>query len=78
MVEKKWTVLNQPSMSPDLNPIVSFICHWERNFANVQELEQIVKEEWKKIPAEKCKKLIDSYQKRLKTAITAKVGTTKY
>ena len=46
---------------PDLNPIENL---WgelksaigEKNPANVQELEQIAKEEWEKIPAEKCKK----------------------
>lgn len=30
----------------------------ERNPANVQELEQIAKVEWQKIPAEKCRKLL--------------------
>ncbi len=49
-------------MSPDLNPIENL---WgklksaivEKNPANVQELENIAKEEWEKITAEKCKKL---------------------
>uniref|UniRef100_A0A3B1JPD6 Uncharacterized protein n=1 Tax=Astyanax mexicanus TaxID=7994 RepID=A0A3B1JPD6_ASTMX len=62
---------------PDLNPIENL---WgelksaigKKNPANIQELEQTAREEWEKIPAEMCKKLIDGYKKRLKAVITAK------
>ncbi len=50
----------------------------EKNPANVQELEQIAKEEWEKITAEKCKKLIDGFKKRLDAVIAAKGCATKY
>lgn len=55
-------------MSPDLNPIENLWCQLkfgigERNPANVQEIEQIAKIEWKKIPSEKFKKLIDHCQR---------------
>ena len=69
-------------MSPDLNPIENL---WgerksaigENNPADIQELEQIAKEESEKIP-EKCRKLIDGYKKRLEAVITAKGCSTKY
>ncbi len=50
----------------------------EKNPANVQELEQIAKEEWEKITAEKCKKLIDGFKKRLDAVIAVKWCATKY
>ena len=43
MVEKGKKVLKWPAMSPDLNPLKSAI--GEKNPANIQELEQIAKEE---------------------------------
>lgn len=50
----------------------------ERNPANAQELEQIAKEKWEKIPAEKCKKLIDGYKKHLEVVIAVKGCATTY
>ncbi|CAJ0939917.1 unnamed protein product [Ranitomeya imitator] len=38
---------------------------WRRHPSNIRDLEQFAKEEWSKIPAEHCKKLIDGYRKRL-------------
>lgn len=43
----------------------------ERNPANFQELEQIAKEQWEKMPADRCKKLINGCKKCLKAAVTA-------
>ncbi|CAJ0946479.1 unnamed protein product [Ranitomeya imitator] len=37
---------------------------WRRHPSNIRDLEQFAKEEWSKIPAEHCKKLIDGYRKR--------------
>lgn len=70
-------------MSPDLNPTENL---WgelksaigEKNPANVQELEHIAKEEWEKITAEKCKKLIDGNKKCLEAVIAAKGCATKH
>ncbi|CAJ0961655.1 unnamed protein product [Ranitomeya imitator] len=55
-------------MSPDLNPIEHLwrdlkMAVWRRHPSNIRDLEQFAKEEWSKIPAEHCKKLIDGYRK---------------
>ena len=75
---KRWRVLKWPAMSPDLNPIEHL---WRdlktavgrRHPSNLRHLEQLVKEEWSKIPVERCKKLIDGYRKRLISVIFSKV-----
>ena len=46
-------------MSPDLNTIENL---W-------RELEHIAVEEWQKLPADRCKKLLDGYKKFLEAAI---------
>ncbi|CAJ0935161.1 unnamed protein product [Ranitomeya imitator] len=67
---KHWRLLRWPAMSPDLNPIDHLwrdlkMAVWRRHPSNIRDLEQFAKEEWSKIPAEHCKKLIDGYRKRL-------------
>lgn len=80
---KHWTILKWPSMSPDLNPIEHLwkeLKHavWKRHPSNRKQLEQFAHEEWAKIPAERCRSLIDSYRNRLIAVIASKGCATKY
>ncbi|KAG2465172.1 TCB1 transposase, partial [Polypterus senegalus] len=80
---KHWTILKWPSMSPDLNPIEHLwkeLKHavWKRHPSNLRQLEQFAHEEWAKIPAEKCRSLVDSYRNRLIAVIATKGCATKY
>ncbi|KAI3372165.1 hypothetical protein L3Q82_007018 [Scortum barcoo] len=82
-ITKEWlqdnsvNVLEWPSQSPDLNPIehlwrdLKMAVH--RRFpSNLMELERCCKEEWAKLPKDRCAKLVASYSKRLEAVIAAK------
>uniref|UniRef100_A0AAR2K1L6 Paired domain-containing protein n=1 Tax=Pygocentrus nattereri TaxID=42514 RepID=A0AAR2K1L6_PYGNA len=79
----KMKTLEWPSQSPDLNPIEMLWYDLKkavhaRKPSNVTELEQFCKDEWAKIPPERCKRLIASYRKRLVAVVAAKGGPTSY
>lgn len=81
--KKKVKVLDWPSQSPDLNPIEHLwrdlkIAVHKRLPSNLQELEKFCKEEWEKLPVNKCSKLVESDRKRLQAVIDAKGASTKY
>ena len=79
---RKWTVLKWPGIKPDLSLIEIIwwaeICHWGKETCKCSRASTICKEKWEKIPAEKCKKLIDGHKKHLEGIITAKGCATKY
>ena len=88
-ISKEWlqddsvNVLEWPSQSPDLNPIehlwrdLKMAAH--RRFpSNLMEPERCCKEEWAKLPKDRCAKLVASYSKRLEAVIAAKGASTKY
>ncbi|KAK3548405.1 hypothetical protein QTP70_012647 [Hemibagrus guttatus] len=72
-----------PSQSPDLNPIemlwhdLKKVVH-VRKPSNVAELQQFCKDEWAKIPPQRCNRLTASYGKRLIAVVAAKGGPTSY
>ena len=70
---KRWSVLKWPAMSPHLNPI-EYLWRELKTAVGRRHLEQLAKEEWSKIPVERCKKL----RKRLISVIFSKGCATKY
>ena len=76
-------VLEWPSHSPDLNPIVNLwqdlkIAVHRRSPSNLTELGLFCKEEWTNISLSRCEKLIETSPKRLAAVIASKGGSTKY
>ncbi len=88
-ITKEWlqdnsvNVLEWPSQSPELNLIehlwrdLKMAVH-QRSPSNLMELERSCKEEWEKLPKNRCAKLVASYSKRLEAVIGAKGVSTKY
>ncbi|KAK1796512.1 hypothetical protein P4O66_009548 [Electrophorus voltai] len=81
--KNKMKTLEWPSQSPDLNPI-EMLWHDLKNAihaqkpSNVAEFQQFCKDEWAKIPPQRCKRLIASYRQRLNAVVAAKGGPTSY
>ena len=81
--QKKIRLLVWPSQSPDLNPIEML---WHdlkstvppRHPKNIAELKQFCKEEWSKIPPDRCAGLIHNYRECLVEVIAAKGGSISY
>ena len=72
-------VLEWPSQSPikhlwrDLKIAVQ-----QRSPSNLTELERICREEWEKLSKCRCAKLVTSYPRRFKVAITTKCASATY
>ena len=82
--EKGIRVLDHPPQSPDLNPIenlwriVKISIYKNHDIKSVKDLWEAFEEEWEKVDAVTCQKLIESMPKRLALVIKARGGSTKY
>ncbi|KAK3570405.1 hypothetical protein QTP86_019286 [Hemibagrus guttatus] len=81
--KNKMKTLEWPSQSPDLNPIemlwhdLKKVVHAQKP-SNVAELQQFCKDEWAKIPPQRCNRLSASYGKHLIAVVAAEGGPTSY
>ncbi len=71
-------------MSPDLNPIEHMwgILKWKvekHHVSNIQQLRDVIMEEWKRMPATTCAALVNSMPRRIKAVLLDNNGApTKY
>lgn len=81
----KFDVLPWPSNSPDLNPI-EHVWNWLKDAlrdrrdrpSNLDQLFDFVQEEWRGIPRDYLKNLVDSLPSRIKAVIKSHGGATNY
>jgi hypothetical protein len=83
--KKKLMVLDWVAQSPDINPIENAWKHLKERMSrrtyrpsNLDELFEIVKEEWNSIPVEFFRNLIRSMPRRCAAVYANKGGHTKY
>lgn len=83
--EQDVTVLRQPALSPDLNPIEHLwdelgraVRRRDPQPTNLHQLRQILVEEWNAIPQNRLAQLVDSMPRRLADVIAARGGYTRY
>ncbi len=69
-------------MSPDLNPIEHM---WgilkrtvEKHLVSIQQLCDVITEEWKRMPATTCAALVNSMPMRVKAVLDKNGAPTKY
>jgi len=83
--DQEFRTMVGPAQSPDLNPLEHLWGHLKRRLLEheyppkeMEELWRRIEEEWNKILAEVCQKLIESMPRRIEAVIKAKGGYTKY
>lgn len=80
--DNRVNVLEWPSQSPELNPIENLWAELKklvraRQPTNLTQLHQFCQEEWAKIPANYCEKLVEGYPKHLTKVIQFKSKAKK-
>lgn len=83
LASKGVDVMKWPAQSPDLNPIENLWSYFDskmkdRSPSNEEELFQLLRDEWKKIPAEYLASLIESMPRRCQAVIDNDGFVTKY
>ncbi len=79
----KVKVMEWPSISPHLNPIEHM---WgilkqkveKHHVSNIQQLCDVIMEEWKRMPATTCAALVNSMARRIKAVLDINGPPTKY
>ena len=83
--EQDFRAMVWPAQSPDLSLIEHCWSYLKRRMAEyehppngIHKLWERIQEEWEKISAEECQKLIESMSRRIRAVIKAKGGYTRY
>ncbi len=83
--DNEFTLLKWPPQSPDLNPIEHLwdVVEWEFcimdvQLTNLQQLRDSIMSKWTKISEECFQHLVESMPQRVKAALKAKWGPTRY
>ncbi len=80
---KMTTALQWSSMSPNLNPTEHMWGILKRkvekhHLSNIQQLRDVIMEEWKRMPATSCAALVNSMPRRIKAVLDKNGAPTKY
>ena len=85
LLDKTIEVMEWPARSPDLNPIEHvwdmisrIIARRNNDPQTIQELSDVLRQEWRAIPQRKIRRLIMSMPNRCRQCIAARGGTTSY
>ncbi len=68
-------------MSPDLNPIEhmwGILMVEKHHVSNIQQLRDVIIEEWTRMPATTCAALVNSMARRIKAVLDNNGDPTKY
>lgn len=76
-------VMDFPPYSPDLNPIEHLWAYLKkqirkRKWKDIEQLREVVMDEWNKIPVELCQKLVLSMKRRCVMTMVANGYKTRY